>query len=290
MLGERLKSAVGPGKPNHQSDVRTVQRLLDRNATFAGGNIMITGNFDQATATAILNFQHRVMRMSFAGGVINPGDETFWRLSESRPRRMLAGSLGGIILAPFVGDVYPSEDEIVEAAKTLKCEARTIKAVALVEAPTGGFDEMGRPKILFERHIFSQLTMRQYDGRYPFISNRVRGNYSFPERNQYVRLQHAYALAPYAALQATSWGLFQILGQNFLLAGFGTVEQFVRAMCYSAGEHLAAFVAFAQSNSHLLSALRKKDWAQIAYYFNGPQYPENQYDIKLAKKYAQAKE
>ena len=288
MLGEELQSAVGPGKPNRRDDVRIVQRLLDRNTVLVGGIVIITGTFDQSTANAIVNYQRRVMRQAFPTGVIMPRDETFWRLSETRPQRMLAGARGGILRAPFIGNGRLVEDDFIAASKALACEIRAIKAVTSVEAPRGAFDKMGRPTILFERHLFSRLTLRQYDGRYPFISNPVAGGYSFPELDEYVRLQQAYALNATAALKATSWGLFQILGANHVTAGFSTVDQFVQAMCRSAGEQLAAFVMFVRANPDMLSAIQEKNWAQFARYYNGPQYMRNHYDTKLAEKYAQA--
>ncbi len=244
MLGEELISAVGPGKPNQQHDVLIVQRLLDRSAGFVGA-VMVTGNFDQTTATAILNFQRRVMRQSFPTGAISPGDETFWFLSETRPRRMLAGSLGGIVLAPYTGDAQFSEEDFKSAAKALGCEARSIKAVKGVESPFGPFDKA---------------------------------------------LQHAYALNAGAALKAASWGGFQILGMNHKAAGYGTVDQFVRAMCQSAAQQIDAFVSFIKADSALLSAIRNKNWALFALHYNGSAYAKNRYDTQLAEKYRIATE
>lgn len=290
MLGEELRDAVGPGKGNHPNDVRLVQRLLDRNTGLVGRTITLTGEFDAATEVAILDFQRKVMRQAFPSGIISPGDETFWRLVETRPRRMLAGALGGIILAPFTGDPDFREDDFKDAAKSLGCEARSIKAVKAVESPFGPFDKAGRPTILFERHLFSQLTLRRYDGRYPMISNRLPGGYSFPERDQYVRLQQAYALNADAALKAASWGGFQILGMNHLAAGYRTVDQFVRAMCQSAVLQKDAFVSFIKADSRLLRGIREKDWALFARYYNGPAYAKNRYDTRLAEEYENATE
>jgi hypothetical protein len=274
--------------PNQSRDVQLVQRLLDRNSAWTGTMISPTGVFDQSTAAGILTYQRRVMRQSFPSGIIAPEDETFWRLSETQPHRMLAGALGGIILAPFSGEPQPSEDDFVRAASDLGCEVRSIKAVTAVESPRGPFDKMGRPPILFERHFFSRLTLRRYDGRFPGISNPVAGGYSFPEPDQYVRLQHAYALNASAALKSASWGAFQIMGENHLQAGYGTVEQFVRAMCQSVDQQLDAFVSFIKSNPSLLTAIQSKNWAHFALHYNGPAYAKNHYDINLANAYSRA--
>jgi hypothetical protein len=245
-----------------------------------------TGTFDHSTAAGILSYQRRVMRQRFPSGSIAPNDETFWRLSETRPRRMLAGALGGIVMAAFNGGTRLEEDNFVRAAQELQCEARAIKAVTAIESPVSPFDKIGRPTILFERHYFSKLTLRRYDGRFPDISNPVPGGYSFPEPDQYVRLQKAYALNTIAALKSASWGAFQIMGANHLQAGYATVDQFVRAMCQSVAQQLDAFVHMVKANPDLLHAIQTKDWAGFALHYNGPGYRKNQYDTKLAHAYS----
>jgi hypothetical protein len=73
--------------------------------------VRITGEFDRATEMAILSFQRRFMYTGVARGVVNPNDETFWRLSEMQPQRMLAGTRGGIIFAPFSGNASFQEED-----------------------------------------------------------------------------------------------------------------------------------------------------------------------------------
>ena len=269
MVDVRLQDAVGPGKPNHPDDVRTVQRLLQQNAGLLGANIRPTGEFDAVTANSIYNFQRRVLRMLFATGIVEPRSETLWQLAEMHPPRLLAGAHGGIILAPLTGSRTLSEDDYKAAAEEMDCEVRVIKAIARVESSGDGFDAQGRPIIRYERHVFGSLTKHQYDIGHPFISSRMPGGYSFPERDQYARLQHAYALDQDAALKATSWGLFQIMGANHREAGYGTVEEFVRAMCTSARVQLDAHVNYVKSQRDLHDAIQQKDWSTIAFFYNG---------------------
>ena len=98
---------------------------------------------------------------------------------------------------------------------------------------------------------------------------------------EYDRLAEAVTLDRQAALEATSWGLFQVLGINFAILGFHDVEAMVCAMADSEAAQLEAFVQFCTKN-HLIQALRDLNWTSFARYYNGPAYAENRYDEKMA--------
>ncbi len=131
----------------------------------------------------------------------------------------------------------------------------------------------------------SATTSTFFELHFPFISNPLPGGYSFPDYDQYDRLERAYALDQHAALKATSWGAFQILGENFSDAGHPSVESFVRAMCSSVEEQGDAFVAFIKADAVKLKALQQKDWATFARRYNGPTYKKNKYDTTLQRNY-----
>lgn len=162
---ENLKQSVGPGKPNRQEDVRLVQRLLNRQASRTGIEIAQTGQFDRATQAGVEAFQRRIMRMYFPNSMVTPGDETFRQLSMTSPQRLMAGSAGSLRLPYRTGDIFLKEEDYTAAAK-LSCEVRAVKAVTMVEAPRGAYDDYGRPTILFERHLFHRLHMVCMTGRY----------------------------------------------------------------------------------------------------------------------------
>jgi hypothetical protein len=173
------------------------------------------------------------------------------------------------------------------AAERLGCEIAAIQAVAEVESRGDGFLSDNRPKILFERHIFSRYSNRRFDAKYPDISARSAGGYSGGSK-EYSRLEKAYNLDPNAALMSASWGRFQIMGFNYKAAGFDSVEAYVEAAKQSEDNHLAAFVGFVEENG-LTEALRRKQWATFARKYNGPAYAKNQYDAKMAKAYEKYK-
>lgn len=181
------------------------------------------------------------------------------------------------------------------AALALGCEVAAIRAVCEVEAPGGGFDAVGQPRILFEGHLFSKATGGRFDASHPTISypRWVRTFYATgptaDARNEgeHQRLRVATSLDRGAALASASWGKFQILGSNWKDAGAESLQAFINAMYRDEDAHLAAFVALIKSWG-LAPTLRERQWATFAKRYNGPAYAENQYDTKLAAAYARA--
>lgn len=174
-----------------------------------------------------------------------------------------------------------TDADFARAANLLGCEPAAIRAVASVESNGDGFHKDGRPKILFEAHIFSRLTGHRFDESHPTISSRVwnAALYRGGER-EHDRLAQAVALDRDAALQSASWGKFQIMGFNFKRCGFTLLVDFVSAMQRSEGEHLTAFCHFVKSMG-LDDELRRHEWAAFARGYNGPQYTVNRYDARI---------
>lgn len=177
------------------------------------------------------------------------------------------------------------------------------------------------PAILFERHYFSRLTKSRYDATHPDISwpvgyrpkkrlgqddkkmhdgkidaADVYGDYS----SAYLRLINAFRLDPDAALQSCSWGKFQIMGSNFSLCGTQDATVFVQQMCISEFRQVKLICGFIRNKPAawlnpknkklgkavtLLEAVRRKDWAAIAFNYNGPGYRTFSYDTKLKAAY-----
>lgn len=196
-------------------------------------------------------------------------------------------------------------DDFASAAKRLGCSVAQIRAVDEVESgggwftdvradilaldgPGGFIDGPNLPKILFEAHHFDRLTGGKFRDSHPNLSSAKwnRALYAGGQ-GEWARLYAAMKLDREAALQATSWGRYQIMGYNFKLAGYGTVDAFVAAMMRSEKDHLAAFVSFIV-NSKLADALRRistvhADCVPFARGYNGPGFAANAYHIKIAK-------
>ncbi|MFN8366722.1 MAG: N-acetylmuramidase family protein [Candidatus Kapaibacterium sp.] len=176
-----------------------------------------------------------------------------------------------------------TDQDFQDAANMLGCNVAAIKAVSEVESRQKGFYDNGEPVILFERHIFSKYTNHMFDKTNPDISNPKPGGYG-PSSAQHARLQEAVKLNRNAALMSASWGKFQIMGFNFALAGFTSLQEFINAMYTSERDHLMAFVQYVKHCS-LDDELRNKQWAEFAKRYNGVDYKKNNYDTKLAAAY-----
>jgi peptidoglycan hydrolase-like protein with peptidoglycan-binding domain len=288
-----ITKSVGIGGANEPDDVTEVQRLLNQYATRLQIPLLaVDGECGHKTKEAIKAFQDDVVGMEAPDGRVDPDGRT-WRalVAPPGPPPVLApipASPLATLLTPGPNQTPLTSADYDAAAATLACDVAAIKAVAIVECARDAFDSLKRPTILYERHLFHRLTKGQYDAQAPDISNREAGGYGkFSE--QYPKLARAYQLDSDAALKACSWGMFQILGENHVAAGFpATVVDYVRAMCQSEREHLNAFVSFIKTDPRKHDALRAHDWTTFAQLYNGPQFHKNHYDTKMADAYKAA--
>lgn len=176
-----------------------------------------------------------------------------------------------------------TDADIARAAKALVVSQAKIRAILDVEAPRGGFQDDGQVTILFEPHKFSEYTGGRFDKSHPKLSNPAWGAVPYGSyASQHGKLQQAVALDRDAALRATSWGIPQILGNNWKKVGAASLQDFINRMFRSEGAQLDLMVAFIQSDTELWNALKRGDWATVARKYNGSQYRKNQYDVKLA--------
>jgi hypothetical protein len=199
---------------------------------------------------------------------------------------------------PFPCTAAPlSASGVQNAINTLGIDAATLWAMLHVETMGCGYLASRRPQILFERHIFSQLTNGAWDATAPDVSNPVPGGYGASGDFQYTRLGKAYSLnlndppdpsvpspTRSSALASASWGLGQVLGTNAATVGFGTIQDMVTAMAASEDGQLQAVVGFIQARN-LQTRLQQQDWVTYAEKYNGPNYAQNQYDQRLGQAY-----
>lgn len=179
-----------------------------------------------------------------------------------------------------------SEQDFADAAERLGCSIPAIKAVCEVEAPRGGFNPDNTLATLFEAHKFHRFTDGKYDESHPNLSSKKwnRALYGKSWRAERARLAEAAALDPVAAIMATSWGRFQIMGFNCAKVGFTDPADMVNAFATGERAQLMAFCAYVEATG-LTHSLRENDWQVFALGYNGPAAEENQYPAKLAAAY-----
>ena len=176
-----------------------------------------------------------------------------------------------------------------------------VKAVNEIESSGKGFLFDGRPRILFEGHVFwKQLVKRGLnpeDFRSDFTKNILYESWTktFYEgaEQEYDRLEKAAGLSDIdsvheAAYCSASYGAFQIMGFHYALLGYPSVDAYVAHMYTHERAHLEAFGTYCDKNN-LMRYLHSRDWTAFARAYNGPGYASNKYDIKLAAAYQKYK-
>lgn len=178
---------------------------------------------------------------------------------------------------------------LINAAKERKIEPEVMLALEEVESGGSGFLPTREPKILFEAHIFSQLTKGKWDKDRPSISSpKWNKDLYVGGRGEHRRLASAVALDREAALQSASWGAFQVLGRNWKDLGYDSVQAFVND-AYTEDGQTRMFLRYVDSRKGLIEAMQKKDFKKIAELYNGPKYAENKYDVKIEAAYKKFK-
>lgn len=181
-------------------------------------------------------------------------------------------------------------------SKLLGCEPAALKAVQEVETGgKGGFLENKKPQILFEGHIFWKELKAIGLNPLNYLENNSNILYQKWDRTKYYggireweRFEKASKISFRAAIRSTSWGMFQIMGNNYKNCGCDSVEDFYNKMCKNSFNQFVLGLEFIK-RSGLLKYLKNKDWANFAKGYNGSGYKINQYDTKLEKSYKKYK-
>jgi hypothetical protein len=263
----KISASVGKGGKNEKQDVLLVKRLLSK----FGYELTLNGEADAALNSAIGKFQSDYLPTAKSDERIDPAGQTW-------------NTLIGI------GRVKGSLDEL---AKKYDLEPAVILAIQSVESGNNGYLPDGRPKILFEGHIFWR--MLKAAGKNP--ADYVKGNedilFEKSDRSkytkgasEYARLEKAEKIDRVAALKSASWGEFQIMGFNHKTVGYPDVDSFVESISQPGAGQIRAVLTF-MDNNKLLPLVRgpNKQWAKFAAAYNGAGYKKNQYDVKLQKAY-----
>lgn len=251
-----------------------------------GYEVYVSDTFKTDTDIAIRDFQKR--NNLIVDGVV--GLKTWTKLIEME--NQFTGS----------NDKYLSENDLILFAGNFNLELAAVKAVNEVESRGKGFLVIGKPRILFEGHVFwRELKKRNIEptqfvnpGTEDILFEKWTRKYYKGGAGEYNRLEKASSIstAPQvkeAAYCSASWGAFQIMGFHYKNLGYDSVFHFVDLMNAHEREHLMAFGKFISasyfSGRKLIDWLREKEWAKFANGYNGNGYKQNKYDTKLKAAY-----
>lgn len=176
--------------------------------------------------------------------------------------------------------------DLARIGRLIRVGEDEVRALIEVETAGGGFDAQGRPKMLFEPHVFwrelgeAKRRVAENQG----LAYRRWGEKPYP-KDSYQRLQAAMKIDRPLALKSASWGLGQIMGFNSKAAGYPTAEAMVLDFLDDEEKHLEAMVRFIVSEG-LDDELREHRWEAFARGYNGPGYAKHGYHTKLAAAYA----
>jgi len=171
-----------------------------------------------------------------------------------------------------------------------------LRTLLSVESRGSGKLEDGRPKILFEGHIFwrelscaginPQDTVGYNTVLYPSWTK----SFYIGGSGEYARLKSAIDMGGLetdffsCALSSVSWGSFQLMGFNFLSYGYSTIEDFVLAILRGGTFELEALLRFLNTHG-MMGDLKAHRWESFARQYNGPKHYLNNYVEKLMTAY-----
>lgn len=165
-------------------------------------------------------------------------------------------------------------------------EFAALNAIIQVESGGVGFASDGKPIIQFEPSWFK----RKHPGwakdtkNTAWEDNKVEG-----QAGEWKAFNSAFASNPNAAMESTSIGLMQVMGFHYSELGFKTVGAMWDFAKESEANQVQLAIAFIKTNSKLDAALKNKDWATFAYYYNGAGYKQFKYDTRIAAAYNKSK-
>ena len=255
--------------------------LLEEILVSIGYKVFISNYFGKDTHKAVMDFQKK--NSLVIDGIV--GLKTWSKFIEAQN------------LITSFNDKFLSEQDLIDFAGKYDLELAAVKAVNEVESNGKGFLLDGRPRILFEGHIFWKELVKRGVNPDDFTNDRTKNvlykswtkKHYEGGKQEYDRLEKAAGMSDLdevhdAAYASASYGAFQIMGFNAKSIGYPSIDSFVSLMYTHEKAHLDAFGRFCKVNN-LIRHLKSKDWAAFARGYNGTAFKQNKYDTKLLNAY-----
>ncbi|NUM45925.1 MAG: DUF3380 domain-containing protein [Anaerolineales bacterium] len=161
-------------------------------------------------------------------------------------------------------------------------------AVFAIESGGRGFGTDGRMLIRFENHIFFEYwgknNQTKYNQHFRFDANQKWTGHQFrkasgqgwqdvhirQQSREWEAFEFANQLSSTAAKLSISMGAPQIMGFNYALVGFSSVQEMFDTFSKGDREQILAFFEFVKGkDNRKVDALQKKDYVTFAKYYNG---------------------
>lgn len=201
----------------------------------------------------------------------------------------------------------------------LSVDPALLASVMVVESKGTPFGPDGRPIIRFENHLFWDRWGKSNEDKYalhfrygvdsngkprpdkvrskghyfrsdvsgPWVEMHPAGSQSVSQSIEWDVFSFASNLSSESAVKSTSFGLGQVLGSNFVQAGYSDQDLFVKDMADEKLQILA-MLEFIKNGSSMWDSLIKKDFFAFAQTYNGPGQPKVYGDL-IKKNYETAK-
>lgn len=169
-----------------------------------------------------------------------------------------------------------TEKDYKYLASTFGYPLKRVKSIDLVESNGQGFDpKTGKMKIQFEPHYFKRISL--------LVSGIWSLNKVDIQSKEWEAFNDAFKKNPNAAMESTSIGRMQVMGEHWKRLGFVSVGDMWDFAKESELNQLWLGLKFISTDSRLNKATIEGNHKLMAYYYNGKNYWIKGYDKKLEK-------
>lgn len=174
--------------------------------------------------------------------------------------------------------------QVAEIAQSIGLTFAELMAFIAVESGGTAFIN-GRIVIQFEPRWFKKKAPFAPSGKWSI--NRVEN-----QVNEYKAFSEAFGLNKKAAMEATSWGLGQIMGYHYARLGYKSVDDMVDDFKKGEYQQVQGIAKFIATSPALLKAIKAHNWHLVAVHYNGAgykavadEYGREPYNLAMAKEY-----
>lgn len=168
-----------------------------------------------------------------------------------------------------------TDKEYSALAKQFGYPLARIKAIDFVEGSGFGFDPKTKKMLIqFEPGYFRRIS-RLITGFWALNKVDV-------QTKEWLAFNDAFSKNPTAAMESTSIGRMQVMGENWKVLGFKSVGDMWEFAKKSEVNQLWLGLKFISTKPLLHKAVLTGEYKNIAYYYNGKNYWIKGYDKKLA--------